>query len=230
MRSAHFLRPRLSCGNDFSARLRNLRPGEAVVGETLADDALEGEREAGGVGATALVEPEALLVQVAEQVERLDGYVGAFDGALQEAPEVLAAIGMHVPVNVALGVVDHVMGVVRVQPGVGQEGVSVESRAGLNVVADVTLNVTALEAAENLGPHGAVPVLAVTCEQAHDDGLASDGATALDVQPLALAGVHIPRFAADVGLIRFDLATELTAGLLVLQARRSRDSMNQAVF
>src|SRR5215211_413992 len=105
-------------------------------------------------------------------MKRFDGYVGALDGLLQERPEVLAAVGMHVPINVALGVVDDGMRVLSVQPGVGHEGVSVESRASLNVVADVPLNVVTLQAAQNLGSHGAVAVLTVAGEQPHHNGLA----------------------------------------------------------
>jgi len=36
-----------------------------------------------------LIEPESLLVQIAEMVVRLYGNVGYLDPALQEAPEVL---------------------------------------------------------------------------------------------------------------------------------------------
>ena len=54
--------------------------------------------------------------------------------ARQQRPEVPVAVGMHVPVNVALGMVNDGMGVVGVKPRVGQEGVSMEGRAGLNVV------------------------------------------------------------------------------------------------
>jgi hypothetical protein len=45
------------------------------------------------------------------------------------------------------------------------------------------------------------PVLAMPRQQPHNNGLASHAATALAVQPLALAGVHVPRDTADVGLI-----------------------------
>jgi hypothetical protein len=51
----------------FSARLRQLRAGERNIGESLADDALQGQREAESVIAAAIVEAEGLLVKVAEQ-------------------------------------------------------------------------------------------------------------------------------------------------------------------
>jgi len=93
----HFM-PRRSCGFDRSARLRQFGAGERNIGKPLADDALESEREAEGVIATAIVEPESLLVKVPEQVERFDRYVGALDGPLQERPEVLATVGVDVAV------------------------------------------------------------------------------------------------------------------------------------
>ena len=119
MRSAHFLRPRLSCGNDFSARLRNLRPGEAVVGETLADDALERERETHGVSSFAVIEAERLFIEVAEQMERFHAHVGALERTLQETPEVLASVGVNLPVNVFLGMVDDAVDEVASKPFVG---------------------------------------------------------------------------------------------------------------
>ena len=58
----------------------------------LADDAFEGESEARGVVAAALVEPEALLVKAEKDMERFNGHVGALDGALEERPEGFAPL------------------------------------------------------------------------------------------------------------------------------------------
>lgn len=61
--------------------------GQVGVGQTLADDALGRAEEAHPVGHLAVVEPEGLLVQVAEKVERLDADVGSLDRPLEERPK-----------------------------------------------------------------------------------------------------------------------------------------------
>ena len=78
-----------------------------------------------------LIKPERLLVKVAEQMERFNGHVGALKGALQQAPEVLQPVGVDLPINVRLGVVDDVVDVSRrSRPFVRDEliGVDVASR------------------------------------------------------------------------------------------------------
>jgi hypothetical protein len=128
--------PRRCCGEFFSARLWQFRAGERNIGQTLADDVLEGQRETECVIATAIVEAECLLIEVAEQMERFYGYVGALDGALQQGPEILPIVGVDVAVNVRLGVVDDVVDVFAVPPFVGCERVGVEIGVGRNMLPD----------------------------------------------------------------------------------------------
>ena len=85
----------------------------------------------------ARVEPERLFVQVAEQVEGLDGDVRALDRALEQRPEVFQPVGVDVAARVGLGVVDDLVGVVGRQSIVGLEGIGVERRAGLDVLLDL---------------------------------------------------------------------------------------------
>ena len=121
----------------FSARLRVLLAGERNVGEALVDDALEAEDETLCVVHGALVETERLLIEVTEKVERFDRHVGALQGTLQEAPEVLQPVGVYLSVNVRLGVVNDVMLVpALVHAVVGAESVSVESRTEFDVLTD----------------------------------------------------------------------------------------------
>jgi len=58
--------PRLSCGDDLLARLRQFRASQGSVGETLVNDALERNHESLGIVHHAVVESERLLVQIAE--------------------------------------------------------------------------------------------------------------------------------------------------------------------
>lgn len=55
---------------------------QLLVSDAAPNDAGEGPHEPHAVGELTGVEPEALLVKVAEQVEGLDGNVGSFDAAL----------------------------------------------------------------------------------------------------------------------------------------------------
>src|SRR5579863_8373335 len=59
------------------------------------------------------IEPERLLIDVAEQVIRLNRNVGAVNSALQKTPEVLRVIGVYVFADVFNRVVDHLMSVLR---------------------------------------------------------------------------------------------------------------------
>ena len=44
-----------------------------------------------------VIEPEHLFVEIAEQVKRLDAHVGAVQAALQQTPEILAAVRVDLP-------------------------------------------------------------------------------------------------------------------------------------
>ena len=81
--------------------------GDLIPGETLANDLRSGQFEAVEIGHLflAIVEAIRLLIEIAEQVERLDLNVGSADGALQQRPEVLQTIGVDVAVNVCHGVI-----------------------------------------------------------------------------------------------------------------------------
>jgi len=121
----------------FSARLRQLRSGKRDVGEALAENALQGQRESGGVIAVAVVETERLLIEIAEQVKRFDAHVGALDGALLQAPEILQPVGVDGAIDVRLGMVDDVVGVVGLQRLVGRQRIGVDGAARLDVLEDV---------------------------------------------------------------------------------------------
>src|ERR1700723_1591904 len=56
-----------------------------------------------------IVVSEHLFVQIAEQVERLNVYVGPFQAALEKTPEVFETIGMHLPINVTFGMVNRLV-------------------------------------------------------------------------------------------------------------------------
>jgi hypothetical protein len=117
-------------------RWRRIGSNQLLVGEALADnraaDALEPTRIVG----LAVVVAEGLLIEIAEQVERLNADVGSLDGSLEQAPEILQTVGVDATVNVSFGVVDELMGLSVAQQLVGLVGVGVDVRAYLDVAPD----------------------------------------------------------------------------------------------
>ena len=215
--------PRRSWGWLFSSRLRDLRPGQASVGQALADDASEGQREPRRIGHRPVVETERLLVQISEQMERLDTHVGPLNGSLEERPEVLAAIGVDLAINVALGVVDDLVRVVSVESFVGQQEIGVDCGPGSDMLPDVSLEGLLSDVRNHVGPNLGDAVLAVAVEQSHDRDLSGDAAATLDVQALPLARVHVPGLAPDVGLVGLDGAAELAAGFVLQRETETRE-------
>lgn len=90
------------------------------------------------MGQFAEVVPEHLLVEIPEEMERLDAYVGSLESALQETPEILQSVRVNLPVNVPLGMVNHLMPVVHVlQTVVGKERIGVDRAARFDVGANL---------------------------------------------------------------------------------------------
>jgi hypothetical protein len=86
-----------------------------VKGQSLASDSQRSLNETIRVSRLASVEPEALLVKVAEQVKRFNANVGAFDAALEQGPKVLNAVSVNVTVDVLMRVINDAVNVVRIQ-------------------------------------------------------------------------------------------------------------------
>src|SRR5688572_10390173 len=112
-------------------------------------------------------------------MERFVAHIGALNGSLQERPEVLAAVGVDVAVNVGFSVVNDVVDVFTVEPVVRQEHVGVDGRTSFDVSADVPLNMSALQTAEYFGANLTDAVLSVSVEQSHHSDLTGDASAAL---------------------------------------------------
>jgi len=50
-----------------------------------------------------------LFIDVTEQKERLDTHLGGVQTALEQAPKVLHAVGVTLPIHILLGMVDNLM-------------------------------------------------------------------------------------------------------------------------
>jgi hypothetical protein len=156
-----------------------------------------------------IVEPERLLVNVTEQVERLDADVGAMQPAFKEAPEILGSVGVYLPIHICLSMIDHLMGEVIGKPIVGLQGIAVQIRSNLNVLADQTVKFRLPAGANNLRAD-----LSAALQNRRNNCLALSTSPGDLLRPLV--SVHVAGLAADESLISFDFAAQLAAGVFVL--------------
>src|SRR5579863_3846502 len=87
----------------------------------------------------AIVVPERLFVQIAEKMERLYCNIRAFQSTLEQAPEILKAIGMHAVIYVRNRMVDNLVLKIWFQTDIRHERVSVDRASCLNVVPYLSL-------------------------------------------------------------------------------------------
>jgi hypothetical protein len=152
------------------------------------------------------------LVRIPEQMEWSHADVGSAQTAFEQAPEVLHAVDVNLAVDVLSGMIDGLMSVDGVETTISLVQVGVERRTIFYVLLDVGLESRALLVGKYLGTD-----FAATLESASDNGLvfaASPG------DPPGFDGfVHVPRLAADVGLIDLDLAGKPALSAVPAQAR-----------
>src|SRR6267142_4207480 len=91
---------------------------------------------------SAIVEAKHLFVYVTEQMERLNRNVRAFQSALEQAPEILKAVCVDLPLNVTFCMVNRLVNeVLVIQSLIGQEGIGVDRALGRDVSTDFRLQV-----------------------------------------------------------------------------------------
>ena len=131
-------------------------------------------------------------------MERLNRNVSPFQSALQETPEVLQSVRVNISTNVLNSVVNDLVRVVRGQPFIREQEVSVQSGASLNMLSDFSLKGGLPAIRDN---HSAD--FAATLKDAHDGGFITS-ASSSDA-PLSGALVHESGLTADKGFIYFDV-------------------------
>jgi len=202
-------RPLLSIGHDRrSATFRESIPAsERPVREPLPEQAGHDREEPALVCVLPLVEAHGLLIEITEQVERLDRHVGALDGALQERPEVLQAVGVDLAAHVSHAMVDDAVDVFGLKTLVGPRGIGVNVRAWLDVLLNVRLKRVLPDVLGDGDADGGVLVRGSTLQQPHDRSLAPHAGSLDDA--LALFMMHEARAPADESLVGLHVAAEL---------------------
>jgi len=141
---------------------------------------------------------EYLFVEISEQVERFHADVGAFQLALEQAPEVFESVGVNLAVNVRFGMVnDLVLESLMLESLIGHERIGVDRTSCFDVSADVGLEQVLFAIADNGSAN-----FPTTFKNALNCNLVL-GAS-LSNPATAFIGVHETGRAADKGFVYFD--------------------------
>ena len=81
--------------------------GKVAVGQSASNNLLHDDGEPLGISQLAFVKTKALFIRVRLQVVRLNRYVRALQGALEQTPKVLKTVGVNLSIDITYGVVDH---------------------------------------------------------------------------------------------------------------------------
>src|SRR5437879_6009152 len=100
-------------------------------------------------------------------MEWFNANVGSVNTPLEQAPEILKAVGMYSPVNVCLCVVDHLMGVLRAQPIVTSQIIAVQIRPSFHVAFNEGVQIFLFTLPDNSRAH-----FAATLQNGCYDGFA----------------------------------------------------------
>ena len=179
--------------------------GELIPRKPLANNLADGKVKAlAVVHALAIVVPERLLVQIPEQMIRFDGNVRTAKRSLEQAPEILQSIGVNFTANILDSMVNHFV-LKLAQSFIRFQRIGEERRTRQHVLTNFGLKGLLLPIWYNLGND-----LAAALQDSHNGRLVFAASAGNLFRTLAL--VHVPRFAADKGFVRFDLAGQLVDG------------------
>src|SRR5260370_12881235 len=146
------------------------------------------------------VVPEYLLVQIPEQMERLNADVGAFELALEQAPEILQSICVNLSVNVLFGMVNHlVLESFFPESLIGHKGVGIDCASRFDLSADISLERLLFAIPDYSGAN-----LTTTFQNSHHGGFFLC-ATLLNPAP-AVVNVHESGCTPNARFVKFDFA------------------------
>lgn len=172
--------------------------GKFSIGQPFARDIGGQLRKPDGIvdRILAIVVPEYLLIEVAEQMKRLHTDIGPVDAAFQKAPKVLDNVGMDASVDVGFGVVDYHVDIHCIKPLVGTQGIAVYGGSGFDMSLHMLLEHFLFSVCDHSSPE-----LPTTFQKPDNGGFVlSSGASDSDG---SLAMVHVPGLAAYEGFVHF---------------------------
>lgn len=171
--------------------------------QTLAHGSIQHATKATSIVGGSLIVSEGLLIDIAIQVERGDGNVSAFEGPLEQGPEILNPVRMDLASHVGGQVVNKLVQVGQANHVVGRSGIGVDVGTRFNMLADV------IDQSEIVGSlnHGS-PNFPATFQQTLNDGLADWPASDDGLFPFVF--VHVGSFTTDERLIDFNSTAQLS--------------------
>src|SRR5258708_4351309 len=140
-----FLGPRV--GILVDRRFLSHLAGDLGPSQTLADDLTNCQgKTVTVIHILPIVLPERLLIDITEQVKRLDADVGSMQAALEQTPEILHRVRVDIPIHVFDRVIDDSVLVIRSQAVIGFQFVAEDGRASFDAFTDDRLKVFSLAA------------------------------------------------------------------------------------
>src|SRR5260221_1744339 len=197
--------------NSCSTRRSHRTLCQISIGEPTANDGAQRTDEAACIGILPLVEPEGLLIEVAEQMEWLDADVGSPDAALEQAPEVLKTVGVDLPVYISLRMVDDAMDVFAAKALIRPQFIGVDVRSGCDAILDLREQAAALGVLYHPDLDAALALLGVALQKPHDDSLSAPAGFMVQ-SPETARPVHVLGASTDEGLIDLHVAAHLLEG------------------
>lgn len=176
--------------------------GETIPCQTASRDLSADDCKAFRVSQLANVVAKRLLIQIAEQVKRLNADVCAVELPFNETPEVLHRVCVNVPVRVLNCMIDDLMLEVRRQAIIGPKRVAKQRATGLHILAQVAMQFMLTARRNSEGTY-----LPAALNHSKRNGFILAARSGNDFR--AARAMHISGLASDETLINFDFARQL---------------------
>jgi hypothetical protein len=183
--------------------------GYLVIREALSEDVARNTLEASAVmEQLAEVVSENLLIQIAEQMERLDTNVRSLESALEETPKVFQAVRVNLAINVPLGMVNHAVRVIAAQTFIGLQSVSEQRGHWSYVFSDFAVNERLSAVINHLCSD-----FSATLQKSHDGDFIV-WATAANDSAAMHVGVHVASLTADESFVYLNFRVKISTAQL----------------
>jgi len=187
--------------------------GDFSKGQTLANDSrCESVEAVTVIHILTIIEPERLLIDVAEQMEGFDADVGAVQLPLNERPKVFHPVSVNVSISVFDRVIDDPMSEAILQTIVGLQFIGEDCSPRFDMLVNVLL-----EFLLSAIVHNHRTDVSAAFQHAHHDSLVL--AAGAGNFPRASGLVHIARLATHEGLVNLNFVAELSASEIVLHGQ-----------
>src|SRR6266496_959722 len=149
----------------------------------------------------AFVKSKRFLIQISEQMKRLNVYISPANHSLEQRPKVFNSVSVDVPFNITLRMVDHVVDVFVAKMFVRWQRVSNQFRAFLDLFANLRVKIVAAHSLHNLCHDAGSFVRRIAFKQTKHSGFSKPS-----VRIPLFVGVHVTGATADKCFVSFNAA------------------------